>query len=335
MGVLWQEKEGNTLEAAFAVREVTGHPVSVQRQEQGAAGSSTTSCDRDRVRDVQGGTWESTWGWEHRDVVTRAEVPVTPTMPPCTQSSSLTHTAELGDNIFLYPSMLSPKSIVPHLVHHEAQPQQPLHYPKLSCPVQTGTGVVAVVTAPPQTAWTGGHGQHWLHKGDCSTAPSPQLAPPRGTRCGAEQPQGPLLTWGSPSRAGDIGTKRLCKGAGDTAEAKNPANSRWRGGPAASWLHPTSPCRGPRAIQPFSLPPAPRPHGKRIKVHDKPGQDQHRAAQPRTGSVPPAPAPWGNTRLLSPLPITVTDGTHAPEGRGTRVPILPSADCAAPARDSR
>lgn len=72
MGVLWQGREGNTLEAVFAVREVTGHPVSVQRQKEGAAGSSTTSCDRDRVRDVQGGTW----GWEHRDRGARH-----PTMP--------------------------------------------------------------------------------------------------------------------------------------------------------------------------------------------------------------------------------------------------------------
>lgn len=90
-----------------------GHPVSVKRQEQGAAGSSTTSCDRDRVRDVQGGTGESTWGWEHGDIVTWAEVPVITTMSPRSQPSPLTHAAKLGDSIFLFPSMVSPKSIIP------------------------------------------------------------------------------------------------------------------------------------------------------------------------------------------------------------------------------
>lgn len=84
--------------------------------------------------------------------------------------------------------------------------------PKPLCPAQTGTGVVAVVTASSQTTGTGGHGhQHSLHKEDCSTA-CPQLALPRGTRGGAEQPQGPLLTWGSPSPWwGPLGQKDSAK----------------------------------------------------------------------------------------------------------------------------
>lgn len=87
--------------------------MSVKSREQGAAGSSTTSCDRDRVRELQGGTRKSTWGWEYRDTVTWAEVPVTATVSLCTQSSSLSRATELGDSILLFPSMVSPKSIIP------------------------------------------------------------------------------------------------------------------------------------------------------------------------------------------------------------------------------
>lgn len=44
--------------------------------------------------------------------------------------------------------------------------------------------------------------------------------------------------------------------------------------------------------------------------------------------------PCGGTRgCHHPLPVTVTDGTHTLEVRGTRVPILSSAEHAAPARD--
>lgn len=161
---------------------------------------------------------------------------------------------------------------------------------------------MAVVTASPQTTWIGGgHGhQHSLHKGNCSTA-CPQLAYPEGQGVRQSSPKDPFLFGVTPAHGRGHWDKKTLQWCWGHCGGKEPCKDR-EGGPAASWLHPASPCRGPRAIQPFSLPPAPRPHGKRIKVHDKPGQDQHRAAQPRTGSVPPAPALWGNMRLLSPPP---------------------------------
>lgn len=136
---------------------------------------------------------------------------------------------------------------------------------------------------------------------------------PEGQGVGQRSPKDPFLPGAPPAHGGGHWVKKTLQRCWGHCGGKEPCKDRERG-PAASWLHPASPCRGPRAIQPFSLPSARRPHGKRIKVHDKPGQDQHRAAQPCTGSVPPAPALWGNVRLLSP-PSPSPDLWH-PHSRG-------------------
>lgn len=103
--------------------------------------------------------------------------------------------------------------------------------PKPLCPAQTGTGEVAVVTASPQTTWTD-HALDWrawspalASQGGLQHSMSPAGTAQRDKGWGRAAPRTPSYLGLPQPTAGATGSKRLCKGAGDAAEAKNPAKT--------------------------------------------------------------------------------------------------------------
>lgn len=198
--------------------------MSVKSREQGAAGSSTTSCDRDRVRELQGGTRESTWGWEYRDTVTWAEC-LSPPQCPCAPSPHPCPVPPSWETAYSsFPAWSAPKASS-HLVHHEAQPQQPsLPQTLVSCPNWDGGGGCCHSISSNHLDW-----RAWspalASQGGLQHSMSPAGTAQRDKGWGREAPRTPSYLGLPQPTAGATGSKRLCKGAGDTAEAKNPAKT--------------------------------------------------------------------------------------------------------------
>lgn len=117
-----------------------GHPAGAGRgcrgQEQGAAGTSTTSRDRDRVEGVRGSVAESTQGREHGDFTAQSRGlwgcdvgrgANCPHKAPGHEAAPCSHHMPpiWGNGVFLFPSMLSPKSVAPRHVPRSTAPAAP------------------------------------------------------------------------------------------------------------------------------------------------------------------------------------------------------------------
>lgn len=193
---------------------------------------------------------ESTWGWArgHCDTGRGARhshaAPMHPDLipDPCCQA---------GDSIFLFPSMVSPKSTMRHT------PSSPCTAPSTaSCAAQTGTGVVvAAVTASPQTTSSGGHG-HQLHQG-IAAQHSPSWHIQRDKVWGRAAPRSPSYL-GLPRWHGTLGQKGSAKG---TLRRQRTLQNQVGGSGCIlppSWIHPAS-ILPPHAGGPGQSSPSPSP----------------------------------------------------------------------------